>query len=268
MNGIYIGANKATKIYAGDKEVTKIYKGTELVYESTPLVLPVKGDTIDINCGEIYGVKPFRVIGMNGTKALVSIVTPDNSYNGKYDGSGQASQVYPGSTIDTGMVDCLRLYFSEQFQNACEFFESTMYQVTATTSWAQTKYTWVKQNGTTTHLAFGEPSRGSENFLRKIRIISIEDIITFLNGIPGATTDTSTLTFNNITNMLFGTNEQVSVTYWFMNASTRNVYYFNRSDGSLSTASNSSSISTSRRVIPVFNINLSKIPFTIETQGE
>ena len=268
MNGIYVGANKATKIYAGDKEVTKIYKGTELVYESTPLVLPVKGDTIDINCGEIYGVMPFRVLSMDGTKALVSIVTSENRYNGRYDGSNAGNIVYPDSTIDRGMVQCLQLYFSEQFQNACEFFQSTMYVMSTSTTSGSTKYTWLKQNGTATYITRSIASRGSVDFSRKIRIISIEDIINFLNATEGSSTSTTTLTYNNISNMLFGTNTMTNATYWIMNAGIGSIYYLTADTGALTAASSQSSLYSSRRVVPVFNINLRKIPFTIETQGE
>ena len=259
------GSENVTSLYVGSQKVKKIYAGSELVYESTPLVLPVKGDTITINCGDIYGVMPFRVLSMNGTKALVSIVTSENRFNGKYDSSSEASVVYPRSSIDKGMVNCLQLYFSEQFQNACEFFDSTMYLMSTYSTSASSRYTWVKQDDTATYLAITtDPSRGSENFSRKIRIACFEDIISFLNASKGSSISTSTLNYNNITNMLFGTNSMANATYWLMNTGSKGIYYFNSSTGVI-TLGTSTALATSRRVIPVFNINLRKIPFTIVT---
>ena len=261
MNGIYAGTNKATKIYAGDKEVTKIYKGTELVYESTPPAMPVRGDTISIYTGTVYETKQFRVISITNTIAKISIVDNDKRFNARLDDTSR-NAYYEGSSADKGMVNLLRLYFSSSFQNACVEQTFTQKNYGSYSSSASTRYKWERKDGTMQYLS-NVLSNFSHDITRKIRIIGIDDIIEFFGATPNMGSD-NPLTYNNITNMLFGTiTPSATYGFWMLNASslTKGVS-FSPSTGQLSETPN---ISNNYGVVPVFYIDLTKIPFTIIT---
>lgn len=250
--GIYVGSDKVSKLYWGTNEVKKIYKGSELVYESTPPA--TKGDIIRANLDGTYHNYLVAEITTTYTRLI------DLKYKvGQWD-SG-TNNGYIESPVDLMLTE-----YYETFNDTAKNALKTMLisQSSYTHSSSGTKCTYLKKDNTVGYMKSG--GTVSRQFRRKVFLLEFYAIRAYLNATTSMTSADTTLTYNAITNMLFGDNIPTSPSYvWLMDAyNTTPMKYieeFNTSTGAFSyIAGNNDGI-----IFPQMCVDLSKIPYTIVT---
>lgn len=219
--------------------------------------MPAKGDLITIES------KYYRVLKVNGTVAEV-LAMYNSTTSQAFDSSGN-SDVYADSSLD--------VYLSQTFYNS---LSTTMQNAIVTKTFAQDEWSWTSgsSGGTGTAIYQGvyyDPSseyrvglinaKKGTSITRKCYVLSVQDVIDYLEVTTSMDIVSTTLTANNILLMLWNRTDVISEYIWLRSAisdyNDRAFYIF----GDYGILSYSHTVS-GRAVRPAFQIDLSKITWS------
>lgn len=219
--------------------------------------MPIKGDLITIEN------KQYRVLKINKTVAEV-LAMYDSTTSQKFDTSGN-SNVYANSSLD--------VYLSQTFYNS---LSSTMQNAIVAKTFQQDEWSWTSgsSGGTGTTIYQGiysssgqyrvgltNASKGA-SISRKCYVLSVQDVIDYLEVTTSMDIANTTLTPSNIWKMFWNqTTSPGSIYPWLRSASadTSNCAFYVYGDiGSL----DDFYVVNSGAVHPALQIDLSKIEFT------
>lgn len=258
MNPEFFAVSKEYGIPA-DGSVATINNGDTLIYKDGEwalafLPMPVKGDLIMLEG------KQYRVLKIDDTVAEV-LAMYDASTSVAFDASGN-SKVYANNSLDT--------YCNETFYNSLSMtMKNTIVAKTfQQDSWyyaprvgdtsGNPKYIGHSLNGSVDYEVSLGPATFGTNISRKCYVLSIQDIIDYLEVIPSMTTTDTTLTDENVWKMFWNQATRPGSVYpWLRSADSdfKTAFYI---DG-MSGEPISGSINNSRNVRPAFQIDLSKV---------
>ena len=242
-----VGSDNVTSLYVGTQKVKKIYAGSELVYESTP-PLPTKGDIIQIvDNGNTHR---FRVLKVQGNVFKLLAMT---SFNVSINSSSDDAY-YFGGVCDTQLNTTYYNTFSSAFKNAIvpQVVNQT---IVAYSNTAQTgDYCYKLNNGSPQYFrSIGTFSSDTRN----IYLISLEDLIEYYEATTSMNIDNTTLTNTNFSSI--GSVARFS----FINktdTATETIISIGPLQGELF----GSQTNTPRNSIPILNLDVTNIPYTIE----
>lgn len=218
------------------------------------VVMPVKGDLITLDG------KQYRVLKTNDTVAeVVSVYRAD--LRGEFDWG--ESNIYANSDLDSH-------YLSDRFYNSLNtsIQNAIIEKIFTQDEWA---FAGDANSGTCSviyHGAYRTPAMDykiglantayGESISRKCYVLSVQDIIDYLEVTPAMTVENTTLTPGNLRKMFKSQEEDYMPSLWFRSAA------LNRSDAAFTYNRNEGYLSPSRTVgelyfCPAFQIDLSKV---------
>lgn len=239
------------------------YRGSRPIIVSNqwapPVKMPVKGDLIMLDG------KQYRVLKINDTVAEVLAMYSVTSM--KFDASGN-SKVYANNSLDIYCNETFYNSLSTTIQNAIvvKTFQqdSWYYSPKIGNMSGNPKYIGHSLDGSNDYgVSLGSATFGT-NILRKCYVISVQDIIDYLEVTPSMTTADTTLTDENIRKMFWNQttwSEDDEYEYpWLCSADVEfnTVFYID----CINTGLLSGTVANPRDVRPAFQIDLNKIEWT------
>lgn len=223
---------------------------------------PIKGNLI------IIENKQYRVLKIDGSIAeiLAMYSAPTNQ---KFDANSSYNNFYAGKTLDTYLSGTFYDSLSTNIKNAItpKTFTQDSWHFNAGTSGGKGNpiYQGIYSSSSSGYyrLGLGSLTYGS-SITRNCYVLSIQDIIDYLDVTNVMTTSNTTLTDTNIWKMFWNqtTSPELSVTPWLRSANSgysELVFVINSYFG----YPINTDASITRDVRPAFQIDLSKIAFTI-----
>lgn len=219
-------------------------------------VMPVKGDLITIES------KQYRVLKINKTTAEV-LAMYNSATSQAFDTSGN-SNVYTNSSLD--------VYLSQTFYNS---LSTTMQNAIVTKTFTQDEWSWISGSSGGTGTAIYQGIYGSSSqyrvgltnaakgasISRKCYVLSVQDIIDYLEVTTSMDIASTTLTASNIWLMIWNRTSSISEYPWLRSANSdcSNLAFNVLGDfGSLYNRY----VDYANAVRPAFQIDLSKVEFT------
>lgn len=255
---ISIGSSPLQKCYVGNNEAQKIYIGDKLVYEkqAPAPVMPAKGDIINIDMTGSGTPQQYRVLKINDSVAeVLSMNAPSTQ---KFASSGQT---YENSILDT--------YLNTTWYNT---LSSTAKAAIIDKTFRQDSWYFGTQGnpvyqgirgGTGYQISLDNASYGNE-IIRHCYVLSVQDVLDYLEVTPQMTQADTTLADVNVWTMFWNSTTSHSGNLWLRSARTtsnnNSAFYVTGNNGNLSF---SSTDYTGGVVRPAFQIDLSKIDYTI-----
>ena len=173
-------------------------------------------------------------------------------------GSAQygSSNTYDGST-QNALITSWYNSLSDEAKNAIvpkTFRQASWYNSTT----GSPKYIGLNASDTAYNISLGNASFGSE-ITKAAYALSIQDIIDYLEVTPSMTSSNTTLTKNNLFDMVYGQNE-TQADFWLMDASASNTraFHVSTTNGNIATAQ----LTATKNRRPAFQIDLTKIEWT------
>lgn len=258
---LYIGSQKVKPSGIG-----KIYVGSTLIYESTPTVMPVKGDIINIDIlGDGTPIK-FRVLSISNTTAMLwaygiakrgaaaNSTTADSRV--QFD-NGESYQPYAGSLMD---IDLNETWYNTLSSTAkAAIVPHTKIQAAYAMAASGEDYTVTTANRNKLRRV-SQVTVGTRN----VSSLSIDDILDYFN-LSKASNAAQTISNNDIRSLMANSTEYINQQWWLFDARTdtnnKNVWLYNQQQPQFYTV-NSTDQWYWRN--PKSQIDLSKIAFTID----
>ena len=255
------------KDYRGEWDVASVKvnfsNGDQRIYSGCkPLIVPnnykydpypKKGDLINIDG------KEYRVLKINGAVAEVVCMYSLNT-SIKFDTNSSYNNTYEGKNIDTYCNNTFYGSLSSAIQSA--IVDKTFTQ----DSWQRTSSSSTSYNGkygsSTYVMSLMNKTYGSP-ITRHCYCLSVQDVIDYLEVTTSMTTSDTTLTDTNIRQMFWNQSTSISQFIWLRSArssSSDYAFFVSGSDGYLN-FNDVTSTSTAAR--PAFQIDLSKIDWSI-----
>lgn len=252
-----------SKIKLNGNEINKIkYNGNEIYTSVPPIVYPTKGDLIQIDIKGNGTPQQFRVIKkLNDT--TFELISMENATTSAFS-SSSTNATYQNSTLDNYLNSTWYNTLSITAKNAIvnkTFKQETWYRSTSGSPIYNGKN--IENQGY--QISLNNASYGNA-IERHCYALSVQDIIDYLEVTPQMTTGDTTLNANNLLQMFWNSTAQQSGNVWlssFQESSTAPmIFVINHYYGYIYyTGPTSSNVG----VRPAFQIDLSKIEFTIET---
>lgn len=239
------------------------YRGSRPIIVSNqwapPVKMPVKGDLIMIEG------KQYRVLKIDDN--IAEVLAMYNATSIKFDASGN-SKVYANNSLDTYCNETFYNSLSMAMKNAivAKTFrqDSWYYAPRVGDTSGNPKYIGHSLNGSNDYEVSLDSATFGTNILRKCYVLSVQNIIDYLEVTPSMTTTDTTLTDENIRKMFWNQttwSEEDEAEYPCLcsaDADFTTVLYIDSISGGLI----SGTVLNSRNVRPAFQIDLNKIEWT------
>ena len=216
-----------------------------------PGKMPVKGDLISID------KKQYRVLKIDNT--IAEVVAMYNSTESQTFGT---NNIYPGSGLDDYCNDTFLRTLPEAMQNAivAKTFKQDRW-ITGNMSSALAKYQG--KYGTENYIMSLLSDSYSDSISRNCYVLSIQDIIDYLEVTTAMTSADTTLTDENMWKMFWNQTDRPGsgATYVLWLASATNAEAYGYTLGAYSGSFSTPETSKKYSIRPAFQIDLSKIDF-------
>ena len=222
------------------------------------IVMPAKGDLITIES------KQYRVLKTNGSVAEV-LAMYNAGTSQKFDTNSSYDNTYAGKNIDTYCNNTFYSGLSAAMKTAIvdKTFTQDSWSLTFDTSGGTGTAIYQGTTYTSSQYHVGLVNAAYDTSIsRKCYVLSVQDIIDYLEVTTAMDAASTTLTSANIWKMFWNqTTSPNSVSLWLRSAksdNSRTAFYITQDIGRLSAIS----VSSPYAVHPAFQIDLSKIEWT------